>query len=225
MFYQQGKITAQRELGLTKEAGPRFDRFLLRLAQGKGRLPPTATTAEGAAKARIKLRQILIGNPEHLITQPGKLVRDALSLQPLHDAIQTIQGLGPNGAGTWARLKGVGNLGMEAANKAFVVGLPAYGVHQALTTPNAPGQTRGERIGTALGEGLGWLPPMGILGTGAAMLKPEYSVPGLTGRAGGLVGRGISALLGEKPAPIPPEEPPQEDYYGSNKQLLKNQNA
>ena len=241
--YQHGCNTAQRTLGLctqVKEAGA-WDNFLRRLARGRGLAKPPVTGA-GEALPRPSFREWMIGNPEHLVTQPGKLLSNALSLQRAKDSIQAIRGQGPGGSGMWARTKGVGGLSLEAMNKAMILGIPGYGVHQALTTPREPGQTTGERVGKALGEGLGWLPGMGILGTGAVMLTPEYSVPGLVGQAGGLVGRGVSTLLGEKPAPmypfnhltglapgempqegLSPEGVPQEEnYYDPNKQFLDN---
>jgi len=200
-FQRAGQLRALEELGLattSKHAG----------------------VVDWAARAATKGRNFgvnpkstgwlstLIGEPERLL-HPIDLIKEWASFKPTRAAWNQMT----KGDGLWERTKGLGNLGQDMMGKTFGLGLPAYGVARGLTATPEPGRTKGEAVGHALGEGLGWLPPMGVLGMTASFVAPHFSVPGLLGRVGGLAGRGASALIGEEPQRTPMPQMGYENLY------------
>lgn len=186
MFYKQGQEHALEVLGL-KEAGAK-DWILRRLMRGRGVKP----LAEG--EGQRSLLKTLIGEPERIF-HPIQLMKEVGSLKPTREHWRTML----HGPTAWQKTKGFGRLAGDIGAKGFMFGFPAYGVYKGITTEPLPGETRGESIGRAVGEGLGWFPPMGILGTAASLLTPEYSLPGATGWLGGKLGKGVSKLVGDEP--------------------------
>lgn len=191
MFKAAGQQRALIAMGFVKEAGA-GEWLLRRLTRGRGVKP----LAEGAGK-RDWLR-LMIGEPERIL-HPVQMIREVGSLQPTREHLRTML----HGPGAWAKTKGFGRLMGDVAAKGFMFGFPGYGVYKGLTTTPRPGETRGEAVGRAIGEGLGWFPPMGVLGTATSLFLPEYSLPGATGWLGGKVGKGVSKLVGEAPQPGP----------------------
>jgi len=188
MFYEHGQAHALETLGLTKEAGVK-DWILRRLTRGRGVKP----LVEG--EGQRSLLKTLIGEPERIL-HPIQLMKEVGSLKPTRQHIQTML----HGPTAWQKTKGFGRLAGDVASKGFMFGFPAYGVYKGVTSEPLPGETRGQSVGRAIGEGIGWFPPMGILGTAASFLTPEYSLPGATGWLGGQLGKGVSKLVGEQPA-------------------------
>jgi hypothetical protein len=199
-MYSIGQRYARRICGIEKQAAPNpaanenvVDNVLRRLARGRSRVPletiPPPT-----------LPELLIGRPQEVL-KPRRLFGQVASLTPTRKAILALQGLGPEGTQALARLKGLGGLGVDLLHKGLVFGIPAYLIHKALQKP-APGKTRGEEVGHAVGQSLGWLPPMGVAGTAATVAAPEYSLPGLLGTLGEHAGGAVSQLVGERPTPL-----------------------
>jgi hypothetical protein len=197
MFYEHGQAQALQTLGLTKEAGA-LDWILRRVTRGRGVKP----LAEGEGKRSIL--KALIGEPERIL-HPVQLVKEVGSLKPTREHWRTML----HGPSAWEKTKGFGRLAGDIGAKGFLFGFPAYGVYKGITEQPLPGETRGQAVGRAIGEGLGWFPPMGILGTAASLITPEYSLPGATGWLGGQLGKGVSKLIGEEPSrgrPVPYRE-------------------
>lgn len=194
MHYSIGRQCALRDLGFIKAAAElsTLDNILRRLARGRSKIPLEAMQNPTAS-------EILVGRPQEVL-KPGRLIRQVGSLKPTREAMLALQGLGPEGAKLWPRLKGVGRLGTDLLHKSLVFGVPSYLIYKALQKP-APGKTRGEEIGRAVGQSLGWLPPMGLLGTAATVATPEYSMPGMLGTLGEHAGGAVSQLVGEQPTP------------------------
>lgn len=189
MFKEAGQEYALALMGFEKEAGV-GEWILRRLTRGRGVKP----LAEGTGKRN--LLRLLIGEPERIF-RPVQLIREVGSLKPTREHLQAML----RGPSAWEKTKGFGRLMGDIGAKGFMFGFPAYGVYKGITTTPQPGETRGETIGRAIGEGLGWFPPMGILGTAASLITPEYSLPGATGWLGGKLGKGVSRLTGETPQP------------------------
>lgn len=193
MFYEHGQAQALQTLGFTKEAKA-WDWILRRLSRGRGVKP----LAEGAGEHR--LLRTLIGEPERIL-HPVQLVKEVGSLKPTREHWRTML----HGPSAWEKTKGFGRLAGDVSAKGFLFGFPAYGVYKGITEEPRPGETRGQAVGRAIGEGLGWFPPMGILGTAASLFTPEYSLPGATGWLGGQLGKGVSKLVGEAPSQGQPQ--------------------
>ncbi|MGD9209184.1 MAG: hypothetical protein PVI90_00335 [Desulfobacteraceae bacterium] len=183
MFKKTGQIYALQSLGLVKTAG-KLDWILNRLARGRGIQKLTET-----ANPRDYLR-MLIGEPEQIL-HPIKLMKEVASLKPTREHLQTIR----QHPFLWEKIKGAGRLAGDIGAKGFLFGTPAYGIYKGITTPPQPNETRGQAIGRAIGEGLGWFPPMGVVGTAASFLTPKYSLPALTGYLGEQLGRSVSKLV------------------------------
>lgn len=205
-MYHAGQQHALYVLGMTKHAAPNpttavsedaLDNILRRLARGRSRVPLESIQQPTA-------RELLVGRPEEVL-KPRRLLGNVASLEHTRNAMLALQGLGPEGPKALARLKGMGRLGVDLLHKGLVFGLPGYLIYKALQKPT-PGKTRGEEVGHAVGQSLGWLPPMGIAGTAATVAAPQYSMPGLLGTLGEHAGGAISQLVGEQPAPaeVPP---------------------
>jgi hypothetical protein len=196
--YHQGQHYAFRVLGIAKYAAPKenvLKHILRRLARGRSKVPLDSIQDP-------TISELLIGRPQEVL-KPRRLWSQVASLEPTRNAMLALQGLGPEGAGVWPRLKGTGQLGVDLLHKGLVFGLPGYLGYKALQRP-APGKTRGEEIGRAVGQSLGWLPPMGILGTAATVASPGYSMPGIIGSLGENAGGAVSQLVGEQPTPLEP---------------------
>lgn len=174
-----GKKRALEQLGLAKEAG--IKDWLLQ------QIPLSQAT--GSAPKRDWLR-FLIGKPESILN-PWQYIKEIGSLKPTKKHLMSVI----QGPGLWEKAKGLGRLTWDLGGKGFTFGFPAYGVYKGLTTEPLPGESRGEAVGRAIGEGLGWLPPMGVVGTAATLATPEYTLPGATSWLGGKVGRGIENLI------------------------------
>ena len=199
-MYYVGQQHALYVLGMTKHAAASesvVDNVLRRLARGRSRVPLESIQ-------QPTTRELLVGRPEEVL-KPSRLFRNVASLTPTRKAMLALQGLGPDGTKALARLKGLGGLGVDLLHKGLVFGLPAYLIYKALQKPS-PGKTRGEEVGHAVGQSLGWLPPMGLAGTAATVVAPQYSMPGLLGTLGEHAGGAISQLVGEQPTPmdVPP---------------------
>lgn len=200
-MYTVGQQHALSTLGIVKQAAePQvtpardvLDQVLRRLARGRSRVPLESVPQPTA-------RELLIGRPEEVL-KPSRLFSNVASLQHTRNAMMALQGLGPEGPKALARLKGLGRLGADLLHKGLVFGLPGYLIYKALQKPS-PGKTRGEEIGRAMGQSLGWLPPMGVAGTAATIATPQYSMPGLMGTLGEHAGGAISQLVGEQPEPV-----------------------
>lgn len=182
MFKKAGQIQALQILGFIKEAG-KLNWILNRLARGRG----IQSVTENIGKPN--LLRMLVGEPEQIL-HPIKLIREVASFKPTYEHLQTIR----RNPFLWEKTKGIGRLLGDVSAKGFLFGAPTYGVYKGITTTPKPGQTRGEAIGRAIGEGLGWFPPMGVLGTAASFLTPEYSLPAITGELGAQLGKGMSKL-------------------------------
>lgn len=66
-----------------------------------------------------------------------------------------------------AVLKALGKTPLEALNPAFLLGFPAYDIHQSLTTAKPGDENYGARgVGSALGSGIGFIlgAPLGLVG-------------------------------------------------------------
>lgn len=198
-MYHVGQQHALCTLGFIKQADSEnvLRQILRRLARGRSKIPLESM------KDPTPL-ELMIGRPQE-VAHPRRLWGQVASLEPTRNAMQALQGLGPEGPKALARLKGLGRLGVDLLHKGLVFGLPGYLIYKALQKPS-PGRTRGEDIGRAVGQSLGWLPPMGIAGTAATIVAPQYSMPGLLGTVGEHAGGAISQLVGEQPSPI--EVPP-----------------
>jgi hypothetical protein len=164
-----------------------LSRLKSRLARGSGKIPLDAVK-------NPTWFETLFGRPTEAL-HPMKLLRQAASLDNTREAILAMRGLGPQGNKLWARTKGLGRLTGDVLNKSFILGMPTYATVKGLQAP-PPGKTRGEAVGRALGEGLGWLPPTGWVGMSAALAAPQYSLPGLLGSLGENAGGAISQITG-----------------------------
>lgn len=189
MFREAGQAYALHTLGFTKEAKA-LDWILRRLTRGRGVKP----LGEGSGQHSVL--RTLIGEPARIF-HPVQLMKEVGSLKPTREHWRTMT----QGRGAWEKTKGFGRLAGDVGAKGFLFGFPAYGVYKGVTSESLPGETRSEAVGRAVGEGLGWFPPMGILGTAASLLTPEYSLPGATGWLGGKLGKGVGKLIGEEQAP------------------------
>ena len=197
-MYHTGQQRALQVLGVVKYAtNDVMDNVLRRLARGRSRVPLDSIQPPTA-------KELLIGRPE-MLAKPRRLWGQVASLEPTRKAMLALQGLGPEGTKALARLKGLGGLSADLLHKGLVFGLPSYLIYKALQKPK-PGKTRGEEIGHAVGQSLGWLPPMGLLGTAATVATPQYSMPGLLGTLGEHAGGAVSQIVGEQPTPtaMPP---------------------
>lgn len=201
---EHGQQAALASLGLVKSADAR-SWLIARLIKGRGLAKPQSTST--FAK--------LFGEPGRLL-HPIELIKDVASLKPTREAWQKMRD--PT-LSAWQRAKATGSLTGDVVNKTFFLGMPALGIHRAMTTTPEPGSTKGEAIGQAVGESLGWLPPLGAVGLATSIFAPQYSLPHWAGRAGKAIGGGISKATGEQPTPYPEEAlPPPEFQYRGNSQ-------
>ena len=117
----------------------------------------------------------------------GGLIRGELAVNPeLFERINRIKG----GTARWTDYPMVpGHLLGTAANAGFMVGLPAVGVHSAMTAPLLPGETR---LGNALRE---------VGSTGGWYLAGPLGLPAelLAGAAFGTAGESIGKALMPNP--------------------------